>query len=34
MSLEKLGGAWRPLDLTEFHSIDAVFAAKNQNPSS
>jgi CdiI immunity protein len=33
-SLEKLGGAWRPLDLAEFHSIDAIFAGKNQNASS
>jgi CdiI immunity protein len=33
-SLEKLGGAWRPLDMAEFHSIDAIFAGKNQNPSS
>lgn len=33
-SLEKLGGAWRPLDLAAFHSLDAIFASKSQNPSS
>jgi hypothetical protein len=24
-SLQKLGGAWRPQDLDEFHSLDAMF---------
>src|ERR1700688_760165 len=33
-SLQKLGGAWRPQDLDEFHSLDAVFAGKPQGPSS
>ena len=33
-SLQKLGGAWRPQDLDEFHSLDAVFAGKPQEPSS
>jgi hypothetical protein len=27
-SLQKLGGAWRPQDLDEFHSLDAVFTGK------
>jgi len=33
-SLQKLGGAWRPQDLHEFHSLDAVFTGKPQEPSS
>ena len=33
-SLEKLGGAWRPQDLEEFHSLDTVFAGKLREPSS
>jgi hypothetical protein len=33
-SLQKLGGAWRPQDLDEFHSLDAVFTGKLQAPSS
>jgi hypothetical protein len=33
-SLQKLGGAWRPQDLDEFHSLDAVFRGKQQEPSS
>jgi hypothetical protein len=33
-SLQKLGGAWRPLDLDEFHSLDAAFTGKPQKPSS
>src|ERR1700676_4343081 len=33
-SLQKLGGAWRPQDLDEFHSLDAVFTGKPQAPSS
>jgi hypothetical protein len=33
-SLQKLGGAWRPQDLDEFHSLDATFAGKAQAPSS
>jgi hypothetical protein len=33
-SLQKLGGAWRPQDLDEFHSLDAIFAGKVQEPSS
>jgi hypothetical protein len=33
-SLQKLGGAWRPQDLAEFHSLDAMFTGKPQAPSS
>jgi hypothetical protein len=33
-SLQKLGGAWRPQDLEEFHSLDAAFIGKLQKPSS
>jgi hypothetical protein len=33
ISLQKLGGAWRPQDLQEFHSLDAVFVGKPQEPS-
>jgi hypothetical protein len=33
-SLQKLGGAWRPQDLDEFHSLDAVFRGKQGEPSS
>jgi len=33
-SLQKLGGAWRPQDLEEFHSLDAVFTGKLQAHSS
>ena len=33
-SLQKLGGAWRPQDLDEFHSLDAAFTGKVQKPSS
>jgi hypothetical protein len=33
-SLEKLGGAWRPQDLDEFHSLDALFTGKPHRPSS
>jgi hypothetical protein len=33
-SLQKLGGAWRPQDLDEFHSLDAVFTGKPHAPSS
>jgi len=33
-SLQKLGGAWRPQDLDEFHSLDAAFIGKLQKPSS
>jgi hypothetical protein len=33
-SLQKLGGAWRPQDLDEFHSLDAVFTGNPQAPSS
>jgi len=33
-SLQKLGGAWRPQDLDEFHSLDSVLAGKPQEPSS
>lgn len=33
-SLEKLGGAWRPQDLAEFHSLDALFTGKPHRPSS
>jgi hypothetical protein len=33
-SLQKLGGAWRPQDLDEFHSLDAIFAGKPHEPSS
>jgi hypothetical protein len=33
-SLEKLGGVWRPRDLDEFHSLDAVFTGKLREPSS
>ena len=33
-SLQKLGGAWRPQDLDEFHSLDAAFTGKLQKPSS
>jgi CdiI immunity protein len=32
--LQKLGGAWRPQDLHEFHSLDAAFIGKLQKPSS
>ena len=32
-SLEKMGGSWRPQDLNEFHSLDAVFTGKPQTPS-
>ena len=34
ISLEKMGGAWRPQDLEEFHSLDSVFTGKPQPPSS
>jgi hypothetical protein len=27
-SLQKLGGAWQPQDLNEFHSLDAIFTGK------
>jgi hypothetical protein len=34
ISLEKLGGAWRPQDLDEFHSLDAIFSEKShESPS-
>jgi hypothetical protein len=33
-SLQKLGGAWHPQDLDEFHSLDAVFTGKLQEASS
>jgi hypothetical protein len=33
-SLQKLGGAWRPQDLDEFHSLDASFKGKMPKPSS
>jgi len=33
-SLQKLGGAWRPQDLGEFHSLDAIFTRKLYKPSS
>jgi hypothetical protein len=33
-SLQKLGGAWRPQDLDEFHSLDRTFTGKSQTPSS
>jgi hypothetical protein len=33
-SLQKLGGAWRPQDLDEFHNLDAMFGGKPQKPSS
>jgi len=33
-SLQKLGGAWRPQDLDEFHSLDAIFTGKPHEPSS
>ena len=33
-SLQKLGGAWRPQDLDEFHTLDAMFGGKPQKPSS
>jgi hypothetical protein len=33
-SLQKLGGAWRPQDLNEFHSLDAIFTRKLHEPSS
>ena len=33
-SLQKLGGAWRPQDLGEFHTLDAVFTGKLPAPSS
>jgi|ERR1700730_145424 hypothetical protein len=33
-SMQKLGGAWRPQDMDEFHSLDAIFGAKLQEPSS
>jgi len=32
--LEKMGGSWRPQDLDEFHSLDAVFTGKLHAPSS
>ena len=32
-SLQKLGGAWRPQDLDEFHSLDAIFTGKRHAPS-
>ena len=32
-SLQKLGGAWRPQDLDEFHSLDRTFTVKPQTPS-
>jgi hypothetical protein len=32
-SLLKLGSAWRPHDLDEFHSLDTVFAGKPQGAS-
>jgi CdiI immunity protein len=31
-ALQKLGGAWRPQDLDEFHSLDAMFTGKPQAP--
>jgi len=31
-SLEKLGGAWRPQHLDEFHSLDALFTGKPRRP--
>jgi hypothetical protein len=31
-SLQKLGGAWQPQDLDEFHSLDAVFTSKLREP--
>jgi len=33
-SLQKFGGAWRPQDLDEFQSLDAIFTGKLQKPSS
>ena len=33
-SLQKLGGAWRPQDLDEFHSLDAAFTGKMPKPPS
>jgi hypothetical protein len=33
-SLQKFGGAWRPQDLDEFQSLDAVFISKLKEPSS
>jgi hypothetical protein len=33
-SLQKLGGAWRPQDIDEFHSLDAMFGGKLQESSS
>ena len=33
-SLQKLGGAWRPQDLDEFQSLDAMFTGKPHAPSS
>jgi hypothetical protein len=33
VSLEKMGGAWRPQDLDEFHNLDSVFTGKTQAPS-
>jgi CdiI immunity protein len=32
-SLQKLGGAWRPQDLDEFHALDAVFVGRPHEPS-
>jgi hypothetical protein len=32
--LQKLGGAWQPQDLDEFHSLDAVLTGKLHAPSS
>ena len=33
-SLQKLGGAWQPQDLDEFHSLDAIFTGKPHKSSS
>jgi hypothetical protein len=33
-SLQKLGGAWLPQDLDEFHSLDRTFTVKPRTPSS
>jgi hypothetical protein len=33
-SLQKLGGAWQPQDLDEFHSLDATFTGKQHKSSS
>ena len=32
--LQNLGGSWRPQDLDEFHSLDAVFTGRLHAPSS